>query len=190
MYDESSHLIEKSRYWGSSLDSQYKYTINSSGLTETMKKYGDDGSLDESWEYTYDEQNRLSIAKKMDIVLSTIEERYSYNGNDITVEEYICNDENILNKTTNYEYDEYNNLVKETCIIASTGAENIQELNKYEYNSKGQVLKKTSSGGIINDRYTYEDYTYNTDGTIANIHVTYSYKTDISDLDYSYKDLY
>lgn len=36
------------------------------------------------------------------------------------------------------------------------------------------------------ENVTYNDYTYNSDGSIKSVHVSYSWKDDQSDLDYSY----
>ena len=85
-----------------------------------------------------------------------------------------------------WEYDSHKNLLTETWINGETGKSTVQEDYSYEYNSKGQLTKRTSKGYYFKDELSYRDYYYNEDGTIERIHLSYSFKDDKSDLIYTY----
>lgn len=56
----------------------------------------------------------------------------------------------------------------------------------YEYNANGKITKETSFT-MFPDNLTYRSYIYNNEGKIEKVHVSYSYKTEESDLIYEYK---
>lgn len=88
--------------------------------------------------------------------------------------------------TTLYVYDEHKNLTKEIWINGDTGKEDLSTFNEYTYNAQGKVQRKTIHQYLFPENVTYNDYTYNSDGSIKSVHVSYSWKDDQSDLDYSY----
>lgn len=186
IYDDKGHLIEKNDYMMSVLQDKYKYTYNSIDSVALMQDYNKDGKLSEEWEYSYDSQSRLIQAKETNGI-STLRyvDDYTYSGNNVTVTRHRI-DNGKLFGTTLYEYDSHHNLVKKTWTNGDTGKKDIEVLNEYEYNSKGQISKLTKHEYYNKDDLSYRDYTYNEDGTIKSIHLSYSWKNDQSDLDYTY----
>ena len=184
-YDDNKHLIESTRKGLSSY--KYKYTTNSIDSIATMDAYNDKGKLTESWAYTYDSNRRLLQAKQTyDYAICYVDD-YTYEGNNVVVTRHRV-DNGELFGTTYYEYDSHKNLLKKTWKNGETGREDLQVYNEYTYNANGSILKKTVHEYNYGDtsRIRYEDYTYNSDGTLKTIHKSYSYKTDESDLDYTY----
>lgn len=183
-YDLQNRLIkeEVGELWSKSYI--YKYTYNEIDSIATKQIYNKDGKLTEEWEYTYDNQRRLKQAKCTHRTLSqlTYIYDYSYNGNTIT-EVWTSNGK--LSSTTISEYDNHGNLIKQTRTDGATGKTDVHEY-EYTYNSLGQIARKTSPDYYIKSYLTYRDYTYNEDGTIQSIHISYSWKADQSDLEYSY----
>ncbi len=163
----------------------YKYTTNSFDSIATMDKYYESGGLMESWEYTYDNQKRLLQAKETYNSWRCYVDDYSYEGNTITkVRHFVDNDE--LFGTTVETYDNHNNLLTRKWINGETGKVDDQIFNTYEYNSNGQLIKVTKRKYRTTSDFNYEDYTYNEDGSIKSIHLSYSYNAVQKDLDYTY----
>ncbi len=187
-YDEQNHLIERSDYSFYTLDNKYKYTFNSIDSIATMEEYTKEGTLSESWIYTYDSQRRLIQAKQTyDLIIPYVDD-YSYNGNDVTVVRHRV-DTGELFGTTMFEYDDHRNLLKKTWTNGKTGKQDLEVYNEYSYNSQGKISKATIHGYYNKNDLTYKEYTYNSDGTIQRIHVSYSFKTDQSNLDYTYSKI-
>lgn len=187
-YDEHNHLIERNDYKLSLFVNKYKYTFNSIDSIATMDKYTENGTLSESWTYTYDNQRRLIQAKQTyDIIIPYVDD-YSYEGNNVTVVRHRA-DNGELFGTTLFEYDEHHNLLKETWTNGDTGKKDLEIYNEYSYNSDSKISKITSHGYYSKNDLTYKEYTYNSDGTIHRIHVSYSFKTDQSNLDYTYSKI-
>jgi len=182
-YDNKGHLIGSTETGLSSYI--YKYTFNSIDSIETMLKYGKDGKLDEAWTYTYDSHKRLIQAKQTYGVLIPYVDDYSYSENNVKVVRHRV-DNGELFGTTLYVYDEHKNLTKEIWINGDTGKEDLSTFNEYTYNAQGKVQRKTIHQYLFPENVTYNDYTYNSDGSIKSVHVSYSWKDDQSDLDYSY----
>lgn len=182
-YDNKGHLIGSTETGLSSYI--YKYTFNSIDSIETMQKYGKDGKLDEAWTYTYDSHKRLIQAKQTYGVLIPYVDDYSYSENNVKVVRHRV-DNGELFGTTLYVYDEHKNLIKEIWINGDTGKEDLSTFNEYTYNAQGKVQRKTIHQYLFPENVTYNDYTYNSDGSIKSVHVSYSWKDDQSDLDYSY----
>lgn len=181
-YDDKGHLIKSTAEVGYT-PHVYKYTFNSIDSIETMQEYDEDGGLVEEWTYTYDEQRRLVQAKKTWMVSSIYVYDYSYTGNNVKV---VTHRNGELFGTTLYVYDDHKNLIKQTWTNAETGKENLSELNEYTYDAQGRIQRKTIYEKYLYTDMTYNDYTYNADGSITSIHVSYSWKSDQSDLDYTY----
>ena len=187
-YDAQNHLIEKNDYSLTLLNYKYKYTFNGIDSIATMQKYSKEGDLIENWIYTYDSQRRLIQAKEIyDFIIPYVDD-YTYNGNNVTVVRH-RSDTGELFGTELYEYDNHYNLLKKTWTNGDTGKKDIEDDNEYTYNSKGQLTRMVSHAYVFTTELTYKDYTYNSDGTIQRIHLSYSFKTDQSDLDYSYTKL-
>lgn len=186
-YNEKNQLVEKNEYQLTLLNYRYKYTSNNIDSVATMQKYNNKGSLSESWTYNYDSQKRLIKATETKGIIP-YEDEYTYGNNQLTIVRHRY-DNGELFGTTIYDYDSHNNLVQKTWISGSTGKEDLEIWNEYEYNSNGSIKKLTIHGYIITTDLTYKDYTYNSDGSIHNIHVSYSFKDDVSDLEYSYTKL-
>lgn len=187
-YDERNHLIERNDYTLSVLEYKYKYTFNNIDSIATMNKYMANGALSESWEYAYDSQNRLIQAKETYDLFDPYVDDYTYNGNDMTVVRHRV-DTGELFGTTQYEYDKYHNLLKETWTNGETGEKDLEIYNDYSYNSDGKISKITCHRYYNKNDLTYKEYTYNLDGTIHRIHVSYSFKMDQSNLDYTYSKI-
>lgn len=185
-YDANNHLLQSTEDGISSY--VYKYTSNSIDSIATMDQYDKKGKLTESWEYTYDNSKRLIQAKQTYGILICYVDDYTYNGNNVVVTRHRV-DNGELFGTYYYEYDSHKNLLKKTWENAESGEQTLQAYNEYTYNSNGSVLKKTvhehTSYGTMDD-IRYEVYTYNADGSIKTIHKSYSYKSDESDLEYTY----
>lgn len=187
-YGDHNHLIERNDYKLSLFVNKYKYTSNSIDSIATMDKYTEDGTLSESWTYTYDNQRRLIQAKQTyDIIIPYVDD-YSYEGNNVTVVRH-RSDNGELFGTTLFEYDEHHNLLKETWINGDTGQKYLEIYNEYSYTSDGKISKITSHGYYSKNDLTYKEYTYNPGGTIHRIHISYSFKTDQSNLDYTYSKI-
>ena len=187
-YGDHNHLIERNDYKLSLFVNKYKYTSNSIDSIATMDKYTEDGTLSESWTYTYDNQRRLIQAKQTyDIIIPYVDD-YSYEGNNVTVVRH-RSDNGELFGTTLFEYDEHHNLLKETWINGDTGQKYLEIYNEYSYTSDGKISKITSHGYYSKNDLTYKEYTYNPDGTIHRIHISYSFKTDQSNLDYTHSKI-
>lgn len=182
-YDENNHLVE-STVSGLSWY-KYKYTSNSIDSIASMEEYNKDGKLSEKWVYTYNSNRKLAQAEQTAGYGIYYKDDYSYEGNNIKVVRHRT-DNGELFGTTHFEYDSHNNLLKKTWINGDTGKKDVETWNEYSYDSNGSILKKTIHGYLDKSELKYEDYTYNTDGTIKSIHISYSYKDDQSDLDYTY----
>lgn len=184
-YDDNKHLIQSTENGISSY--VYKYTSNSIDSIATMDKYDNKGKLSESWAYTYDSSRRLLQAKQTYGSLICYVDDYTYNGNNVVVTRHRV-DNGELFGTTYYEYDAHKNLLKKTWVNGETGKQSLEKHNEFTYNSNGSILKKTINENTYGNKsyIRYEDYTYNTDGSIKTIHKSYSYKSDESDLDYTY----
>lgn len=183
-YDEKNRLVEMNEYWFSLLNYKYKYQYNEYDSVATMQKYNKEGKLYEDWTYEYDSSRRLLKATEKGSIIDYVH-TYQYEGNKvIEVTNRLDNGE--LFGTFIWEYDSHKNLLTETWINGETGKSTVQEDYSYEYNSKGQLTKRTSKGYYFKDELSYRDYYYNEDGTIERIHLSYSFKDDKSDLIYTY----
>ena len=186
-YDTNNRLIEKNDYTLTLLDHKYIYSYNSIDSVSKMIVYDDDGDLYETWTYEYDNMKKL--------VKSTVVENwlsgnfgyindYTYSGNNVTKTSYNLEDGTLFGITLD-EYDSHGNLTSNTWTNGETGKSTKQQGITYEYLSNGKISKTTSWSMFPND-LTYKNYTYNADGTLQKIHISYSYKTEESDLIYEY----
>lgn len=183
-YDEKNRLVEMNEYWLYSLNYKYKYQYNDFDSVATMQKYNKEGRLYEDWTYDYDSSRRLSKATEKGSIIDYVH-TYQYEGNKV-IEVTNRLDNGKLFGTFIWEYDSHKNLLTETWINGDTGTSTVQKDMAYEYNAKGQLIKRISKGYILSDRLSYRDYYYNEDGTIERIHLSYSFKDDKSDLIYTY----
>lgn len=183
LYDDKGNLVESIKDGLSWY--KHKYTTNSIDSIATMEEYNRDGKLVESWAYTYDDNKRLLQAKQTYAYAIAYVDNYSYEGNLVTVVRHRV-DNNELYGTTYYEYDSHKNLLKKTWVNGDTGKKDLEIWNEYSYNSNGSISKKTTHDYLNKTELKYEDYTYNPDGSIKSIHISYSWKNDQSDLDYTY----
>ena len=186
-YDERGKLIEYAEYQFTLLESKQIYSYNSIDSISEMKKYNEDGDLIEVWSYEYNADNKLNKIIEKDVWVSSnygYEHYYIYEANKIKKTSYSLQDGNLFG-TMIYEFDNEGNLTRETWINGEDNRSTIQKNIEYEYNSKGQITKKSSSG-ILRDDITYLEYTYNDDGSISKINKSYSYKTEESVLIYEY----
>lgn len=186
-YDDKERLIDKKEYTISLLDYRYIYSYNSIDSISEMKKYSKEGKLLETWTYEYDNLKRLKKATSISNINSSdfgYVHNYSYEGNNIIDSTYMFKDGTLFGVTLD-EYDSYGNLTGNTWTNGSTGKKTKQKGITYEYNSNGKITKETL-WSMLPDDLTYKNYTYDKDGKIQKIHVSYSYKTDESDLIYEY----
>lgn len=182
-YDEAGRLIEKVE---SELSHYiYKYTYNDIDSVASMIKYDyKDGRKIEETKYVYGADRKLKTMTVVNVWDFGYIHSYSYSGRTVT-------DVTTMNKdgspfgTMVHEYDEHNNLLKETWTNDETGKSTVQKLNSYEYNSLGKMVKSTTSLMFL-DQKTYKSYIYNEDGTIKTIRISYSWKDDESELRYEY----
>lgn len=184
VYDDRDRVIEKNEYDFSILQYKYKYEYNSFDSVSVMCKYSKSGSLNETHQYEYDNSKRLS--KETEIVNYVRNDygyvrSYEYSGNTVTVTTTMLEDGSFFGKSV-YEYDSHHNLVKSS-YTSGTDGKTTSSVYKYEYDSKGRLIKKTSPD-LSHERY--REYTYNEDGTIEKIHVSNNYNNDQSDLVYTY----
>lgn len=186
-YDNINRLIEKNDYTLSLLDRKYIYSYNSIDSVSKMIIYDDDGDLYETWNYEYDDMRRLS---KSTVVENWMSEsfgyinNYAYSGNNITKTAYKLKEGTLFGITFD-EYDSHGNLTSNTWTSGETGKTTKQRGITYEYTSNGKI-SKTASWTMNPTSLTYKNYTYNDDGSIQKIHISYSYKTEESDLIYEY----
>lgn len=186
-YDSQNRLVEKNDYTLTLLDYKYIYSYNSIDSVSKMIVYDDDGDLYETWTYEYDDIRRL---KKSTVVENWLNNNYgyinnyTYSGNSITNTTYNLKDGTLFGITLD-EYDSHGNLMSNTWTNGETGKSTKQQEITYEYLSNGKI-SKTTSWTMSPSSLTYKDYTYNDDGSIQKIHVSYSYKTEESDLIYEY----
>ena len=180
-YDEQGRLVTKEEEGLS--DYVYKYTYNDIDSVATMHVYNDDGNLSESWTYTYDNKKRLLQAKQTYDLLIAYVDDYTYSGNNVTVVRHRV-DNGELFGTHLHEYDSHGNLVKTTWVSGSTGKEDVEVLNEYDYDLSGKMIKKISHGYYTKSDLTYYDYTYNAEGLMDKVHISYSYKDYESELRY------
>ena len=187
-YDDKNRLVEMNEYRFYSLNYKYKYQYNEFDSVSVMLIYNKDGELYTEYTYEYDGSKRLSKLTERDALSSSgygYVRKYSYSGNSVTEVTTMLKDGSPFG-TKVWEYDSHHNLLKETWTNDETGKSTIQKDNSYEYNSKGQLTKRTSKGYYFKDELSYRDYYYNEDGTIERIHLSYSFKDDKSDLIYTY----
>lgn len=165
---------------------KYKYTSNDIDSVATMQKYGKDGKLDEEWEYSYDNHRRLLQAKQVYAIGICYVDDYSYSGNETRVVRHRLDNAELFG-TTIYQYDAQNNLIRKIWISGETGKEDLEIHNEYVYNASGKIQRKIIHEYLFPENVTYLDYSYNQDGSIKSIHVSYSWKNDQFDRDYEYE---
>jgi YD repeat-containing protein len=186
-YDEKDRITEKNEYELSLLQYKYKYEYNSFDSVSIMYEYSRDGSLNRTHKYEYDSNRRLS--KETEIVNYMRNDygyihTYEYNGNTVIITQRMLDDGSLFGKTVN-EYDSHNNIVKSSWTDGDTG-KTTSSIYKYEYDSKGRVIKKTSPDGFGKNDEQYRDYSYNDDGSIHIIHLSNNHSDNQSDLEYTY----
>lgn len=184
-YDNEGRLIEKNAYMIGILQDKFKYTYNDFDSVAIMTDYNNEGTLTEEWTYSYNDQHRLIRADEINSILLAYVDDYSYSGNNVTIISHEKKDGSLFG-TTLYEYDDHYNLLKKTWTNGDTGRKDLEIWNEYEYNSNGKIAKMISHDYVSKEDLTYKTYTYNNDGSIKSIHISYSFKNDQSDLDYTY----
>lgn len=184
-YDNNNRLIEENLDGLSKSKSFYSY--NSNNLVSEVKIYDEKGALDKTWTYEYDGTDRIIKA----IESTTLGgdpwgyiHNYTYSENKTTDTTYSISDNSVFGIMED-EYDSNGNLISNAWTSGNTGKRKQQQGIIYEYNSNRQVSKETS-WSMLPSNLTYKKYTYNEDGTIQKIHISYSYKTSESDLRYEY----
>ena len=187
-YDGEKRMVEQNEYQLGALEHKYRYEYNDIDSISKMTVYDGHGDLMEEWIYEYDSQRRLlkTIEKDvwMNIDFGYVSE-YTYDGNNMYVTTNQISDGSLFGRYE-YEYDSKRNLLQKIYISGDTGRESVEEKHEYEYDSVGRIKRKSSKEYYSSDDWTYYDYTYNEDGTINNIHISYSYKDDESELRYNY----
>ncbi len=182
-YDDKNRLIEMDVWAGAY--GKYKYQYNEFDSLSVAYHYDQDGKVLSEYTYEYDSNKRL--ARKTEYV--------PYMGTDYGYVSVYSYDDNIVKEVTTtlkglrfssmvWEYDSHKYLIKETYTDDWTGLVTMD--NAYEYNAKGQLIRKKSREYSIGDDFSYHDYFYNEDRTIDRIHLSYSFKDDKSDLVYTY----
>lgn len=183
-YDIKNRLIVMNEYEEYSFNYKYKYQYNAFDSVATMQKYNKDGQICDEKNYEYDSNHKLSKITESHNIINYIY-TYQYEPNK-TIEVKRRLDNNELFGTMIWEYDNHNNLLKETWINGENGKSTIQKVNSYEYNTKGQMTRWIKTDIPFTNRFIYHDYYYNDDGTIEKIHLSYSFKDEKSDLIYTY----
>lgn len=182
-YDEKKRLIEKDENELSHYI--YKYTYNDIDSVSSMIKYDyKDGKKREETKYEYGADRKLKTMTVVDAWDYGYIHSYSYSGRIVTDVTTMYKDGSPFG-TMVHEYDQHDNLLKETWTNDETGKSTVQKLNSYEYNSQGQLIKSTMSG-MFRDQKTYKQYDYNEDGTIKTVRISYSWQDDESELRYEY----
>ena len=153
----------------------------------TIIQYNKDGAELEVDKYEYADDRKLKRVTRRIAYLSNnfgYVDDYSYYGNTVKYVTTMLEDGTLFG-TIIREFDNYNNLLKET-YIDKNGKSYIQKLFSYEYNALGQITKRTSNDNMYSDDKTYEVYSYNLDGTINTIQISHSNRNDESELRYKY----
>ena len=186
-YDDKNRVVEMNEYELTLFKEKRKYEYNSIDSVSRMLVYDDDGDLNEEWTYEYDSQRRLIKTVEKDIWLSSdfgyISE-YRYEGNNVYIEKTSIDNGDLFGNYV-FEYDSKGNLLREIFINGDTGKESIEQEYEYEYDSLGRTIRK-SKKELYTENWTYYKYSYNEDGTINTISISYSYKDDESELRYNY----
>ena len=165
----------------------YHYTYNEMDSVSTIIQYDKDGAELEVDKYEYADDRKLKRVTRRIAYLSNnfgYVDDYSYYGNTVKYVTTMLEDGTLFG-TIIREFDNYNNLLKET-YIDKNGKSYIQKLFSYEYNALGQITKRTSNDNMYSDDKTYEVYSYNLDGTINTIQISHSNRNDESELRYKY----
>lgn len=184
-YDDKKRVIEVDVYESDLFTKRIKYKYNSIDSISNMLEYDNDGNLNKERTYEYDLQKRLIRTVDKDLRIaddSVYINEYRYDGKDVYIKSssiYDGSSFSYLNK-----YDSYGNLLQETC-TTDDGGKLIDRKYKYEYDSSGHIQQKSFTK-YTSDDWTYYDYSYNDDGTINKISVSYSYNDDESELRYNY----
>lgn len=187
-YDGEKRMVEQNEYQLGVLEHKYRYEYNDIDSISKMTVYDGSGDLVEEWTYEYDSQRRLIKSIEKDVWMSSdfgYVSEYTYDGNNMYVTTKQISDGSLFGRYE-YEYDSKRNLLQKIYISGDTGRESVEEKHEYEYDSVGRIKRKSSKEYYSSDDWTYYDYTYNEDGTINNIHISYSYKDDESELRYNY----
>lgn len=187
-YDGEKRMVEQNEYQLGVLEHKYRYEYNDIDSISKMTVYDGSGDLMEEWTYEYDSQRRLIKSIEKDVWMSSdfgYVSEYTYDGNNMYVTTKQISDGSLFGRYE-YEYDSKRNLLQKIYISGDTGRESVEEKHEYEYDSAGRIKRKSSKEYYSSDDWTYYDYTYNEDGTINNIHISYSYKDDESELRYNY----
>lgn len=187
-YDGEKKMVEQNEYQLGVLEHKYRYEYNDIDSISKMTVYDGSGDLVEEWTYEYDSQRRLIKSIEKDVWMSSdfgYVSEYTYDGNNMYVTTKQISDGSLFGRYE-YEYDSKRNLLQKIYISGDTGRESVEEKHEYEYDSVGRIKRKSSKEYYSSDDWTYYDYTYNEDGTINNIHISYSYKDDESELRYNY----
>lgn len=186
-YDEKNRMVEKCDYMSFFLKKKYIYAYNAIDSISEMKVYDADGDLTETWTYEYDDLRRLSkatVSREWVGKISGYIHNYSYSENKVTDTTCYLEDGTLFGITVD-EYDSHGNLISNKWTNGDTGREVQQVGISYEYNPDGKISKQTS-WSMLPEYLIYKDYSYDEDGKLQKIHVSYSYKTEESDLIYEY----
>lgn len=172
-------VLSKTDYTGKL--TEYTYDSNGNVLTEKING--------KTKTYTYNDKN--NVTKKTDENGNYIEYTYADDGITLLKEKYMDGSEinyeyyttgikglvksktNQKGKVTNYEYDQYGNISKETDALGNS--------TNYVYNNIGWVLSKTSPKGTVTT-YEYDNSGNNTKVTENGIQTLneYNYKNNIT----------
>lgn len=185
IYDDKNRITEKNEYRLYSLNYKYKYQYNEIDSVSVMYQYNEKGSLTETHYYEYDNLRRLEKETRIVNYISNgygNVDSYSYDGNVVTIIGTNYEDGK-LRYTKVLEYDSHKNLTKSTYTSTDDGKPSVTEY-EYEYDSNGRISKSTTPYYLIYKKY--KEYTYNEDGTINKIHLSYSDNNEQSDLIYTY----
>jgi hypothetical protein len=189
-YDDNGRLQQKTSYLNFGITKIiYKCQCNEFDSIAKMEQYDKNGKLDKTFLYEYDNAKRLvKLTEQPANSLSdyTYVRQYTYTDKTKTEVQITFHKgvENEKKDTTVWEYDNHNNLLDKYEIV--NGKKIYTDKITYEYDNVGRMLKKTVRDRYIETDFTYYDYSYNEDGTINKIHVSYSFQSDQSDLVYTY----
>lgn len=188
-YDQNGNLIEKT--------TNYYYSLFSSNLTNTYK-------------YTYDERNRVSLMEVWSIAYS--QTKYQYNEFDSISVSIDYNSDGKAISEYAYEYDSKRRLSKKTqhdtymgpdygyVSVYSYDGNTVKEVTTtlkgmkfsttaWEYDNKKRLIRQTYTDdwtGRVTEDYTYE---YNAQGRLARkTSKESSYRDDFSYRDYYYNE--
>lgn len=181
-YNENNQLIEMKE-----LDKRTDYFYDNAGLLIEEKIYGKYG-INKIIKYSY-KGNKLYKQEESEAIVNYYS-IYEYDSKGLLdLKKKYRVDDNSLFYSYKYEYDLYDNLIKETT-ISSEGSEQIVKDYQYSYDEDGKIIQRTSKN-LYGEIEEIRDYMYDEQNRINEIKYYDEKKINIKYSDsyfYKYKE--